>query len=128
MLGVASVLVGALVGVAIIWWSGPSTHATMPKQTAADPAAGNGAPGDAVTGKSGEELMHELRSTGRTTRTFLDICFLLFIVVAVLSILLYELKADPLTELARVFPREVNTLAQFFRGIRESWPANMLKR
>lgn len=127
MLGVVAVPVGLLVGLALIYWFAPKSDLAMPKQT--DAAEGSpDATAAAAPGKSSEELMNELRNTGRTTRTFLDVCFLLFIVAAVLSILVYELKKDPMTELARIFPREVSVIANFFRGIRESWPANMLKR
>jgi hypothetical protein len=134
MLGLLAVPLGLIVGGALVYGLGGTTSADA--RAYQQHMAARKKDDDAPEGYEDRAKLavQEARSGGKSLRVFLDVCFLAFIVVAALSIVMYERKSatggrfDPLLSLARAFPREASILSDVFRRIREDWPAGWFVR
>jgi len=117
MLGAVAIPVGILVGVIVIWALGVPDAARLKSSVLA--AEAKGSKDSAGGSASGAAL--DPRASGQVARFSLDMCFLAFIVLATASILVYELKVDPLVELNRMLPTEGKVLSEFWQHVRDDW-------
>lgn len=138
MLGLLAIPLGLIAGGAIIF--GMGTTGSADAQAYRRYEGQRKKDDDAVQDEALERMnaakveVGEARAGGKSMRLLLDVCFLAFIVIAALSIVMYESKTgtgrrfDPLLSLARAFPRETAAISQVLTRIREEWPAAWFTR
>ncbi len=118
VVGLWAVPAGIFLGGLILFVLAPKINLPAGGVGAVPPAADA-----AAAGATGGKVV-DVRASGRSLRTALDVCFLIFVVAATLSIVMYEYRFDPVVQLARIFPIETRSLSEILRRIRTQWPAS----
>jgi len=124
MMGLLALAGGLFIGLAVILMLAP----TGTKQAAAAAESTEGRPAEpGQSANAAERTLDDVRASGKTCRAALDFCFIIFVIVATLSVLVYEYKLDPLVELARMFPSETRVVSDVLRRLREDWPSKFFQ-